>query len=70
MALGVACQLLVFQALREVTSALSGDAIPYVHASLGRSPMQQLTYLRIQYAAHQLATAQSKIEEIALRVGT
>lgn len=39
------------------------------HASLGRSPMQQLTYLRIQHAAHQLATTQAKIEEIALRVG-
>lgn len=39
------------------------------HASLGRSPMQQLTYLRIQHAAHQLATTQAKIEEIALGVG-
>jgi len=38
-------------------------------ASLGRSPMQQLTYLRIQHAAHQLATTQAKIEEIALGVG-
>lgn len=38
-------------------------------SSLGRSPMQQLTYLRIQHAAHQLATTQAKIEEIALRVG-
>lgn len=38
-------------------------------SSLGRSPMQQLTYLRIQHAAHQLATTQAKIEEIALSVG-
>lgn len=38
-------------------------------SNLGRSPMQQLTYLRIQHAAHQLATTQTKIEEIALRVG-
>ncbi|WP_341908789.1 AraC family transcriptional regulator [Ferrovibrio terrae] len=38
-------------------------------SSLGRSPMQQLTYLRIQHAAHQLATTQAKIEDIALRVG-
>ncbi len=38
-------------------------------AGLGRSPMQQLTYLRIQHAAHELATGQAKIEDIALRVG-
>lgn len=38
-------------------------------ASLGRSPMQQLTYLRVQHAAHQLATTQTKIEDIALQVG-
>jgi AraC-like DNA-binding protein len=37
--------------------------------SLGRSPMQQLTYLRMQYAAHRLATTHEKIEDIALRVG-
>lgn len=36
---------------------------------LGRSPMQQLTYLRIQHAAHRLATSGEKIEEIAHRVG-
>lgn len=38
-------------------------------ASLGRSPMQQLTYLRIQHAAHRLATTPAKIEDIALQVG-
>ena len=38
-------------------------------ASAGRSPMQQLTYLRVQYAANQLATTEVKIEDIALRVG-
>ena len=38
-------------------------------ASAGRSPMQQLTYLRIQYAASQLATTDGKIEDLALRVG-
>lgn len=37
--------------------------------SLGRSPMQQLTYLRIQYAAHRLSTTGEKIEKIAHRVG-
>lgn len=38
-------------------------------ASLGRSPMQQLTHLRMQYAAHQLVTTTAKVEDIALRVG-
>ncbi len=38
-------------------------------SSLGRSPMQQLTYLRIQHAAHRLATTTAKIEDIALQVG-
>jgi AraC-like DNA-binding protein len=38
-------------------------------ASLGRSPMQQLTYLRIQQAAHRLATSQATIEDIAHQVG-
>ncbi len=38
-------------------------------ASLGRSPMQQLTYLRIQYAAHCLATTHATVEGIALQVG-
>lgn len=37
--------------------------------SLGRSPMQQLTYLRIQYAAHQLATTRARIDDIAVQVG-
>ncbi len=37
--------------------------------SLGRSPMQQLASLRIQHAAHRLATTDEKIEEIARRVG-
>lgn len=38
-------------------------------ASLGRSPMQQLTYLRIQYAAHRLATTNTTIEDVAGQVG-
>jgi AraC-like DNA-binding protein len=38
-------------------------------SGLGRSPMHQVTYLRMQHAAHRLATTQSKIEEIALQVG-
>ena len=37
--------------------------------SLGRSPMQQLTYLRMQYAAHRLATTDETIEVIARDVG-
>jgi AraC-like DNA-binding protein len=38
-------------------------------ASLGRSPMQQLTYLRVQYAAHQLATTNARVEDVAQQVG-
>jgi len=37
--------------------------------SLGRSPMQQLTYLRMQFAAHRLAMTSEKIEAIAQQVG-
>jgi AraC-like DNA-binding protein len=37
--------------------------------SLGRSPMQQLTYLRIQDAAHRLASTSDTVEDIAGRVG-
>lgn len=37
--------------------------------SMGRSPMQQLTVLRIQHAAHMLATTDEKIETIAHKVG-
>lgn len=37
--------------------------------SLGRSPMQQLTYLRVQFAAHRLAMSDEKIEDIAQQVG-
>ena len=37
--------------------------------SLGRSPMQQLTYLRMQYAAHRLATSDETIEVIARDIG-
>jgi transcriptional regulator GlxA family with amidase domain len=37
--------------------------------NLGRSPMQQLAYLRIQHAAHRLATTDEKVEDIAYQVG-
>ena len=37
--------------------------------SLGRSPMQQLAFLRMQHAAHLLATSDRKIEDIANAVG-
>ncbi len=51
-------------------ASISGEHMRRLcQASAGRSPMQQLTYLRIQYAAHQLATTQARIEDIALRVG-
>lgn len=36
---------------------------------LGRSPMQQVTFLRIKRASHLLATTDKKIETIALEVG-
>ncbi len=37
--------------------------------SMGRSPMQQLAVLRIQHAAHMLATTDEKIEVVAHSVG-
>jgi AraC-like DNA-binding protein len=37
--------------------------------SLGRSPMQQLTYLRMETAAHRLASSAAKVEDIAAQVG-
>ena len=37
--------------------------------SVGRSPIQQLTVLRIQHAAHLLATTEVKIEAVAHSVG-
>ncbi len=37
--------------------------------SLGRSPMQQLTTLRVQHAAHLLATTNETIDTISLQVG-
>jgi AraC-like DNA-binding protein len=37
--------------------------------AFGRSPMQQLTHLRLQHAAHQLATSEASIEAIARTVG-
>lgn len=36
---------------------------------LGRSPMQQLTFLRMQHAAQLLATSDRKVEDIANAVG-
>jgi AraC-like DNA-binding protein len=36
---------------------------------LGRSPMQQLTYLRMQRAAHLLATTEATVEDVAHGVG-
>jgi AraC-like DNA-binding protein len=39
------------------------------HRELGRSPMQHLTYMRIQSAKHLLETTTDKLEVIAGRVG-
>ncbi len=51
-------------------ASMSGEHLRRLcQASLGRSPMQQLTYLRIQQAAHRLATSQVTIEEVAHEVG-
>ena len=36
---------------------------------LGRSPMQQLTYLRVQQAAQVLATTDKRVEDVAFEVG-
>ncbi|MGF1621625.1 MAG: AraC family transcriptional regulator [Rhodomicrobiaceae bacterium] len=56
-------------ALADLVS-MSGEHLRRLcQTSLGRSPMQQLTYLRIQYAAHRLATSEATIEEIAQQVG-
>ena len=51
-------------------AGMSGEHLRRLcQASLGRSPMQQLTYLRVQFAAHQLATTSTKIEHVAHQVG-
>ena len=51
-------------------ASMSGEHLRRLcQASLGRSPMQQLTYLRIQQAAHRLATSQATIEDVAHEVG-
>ena len=38
-------------------------------ATFGRSPMQQLTHLRMQHAAHLLASTDAKIDDICQQVG-
>jgi transcriptional regulator GlxA family with amidase domain len=51
-------------------AGLSGEHLRRLcHSSLGRSPMQQLTKLRVQHAAHLLATTNSKLETIADAAG-
>lgn len=51
-------------------AGISGEHLRRLcQASAGRSPMQQLTYLRVRHAAHQLATTQATIEDIARQVG-
>lgn len=58
--------------LREFTdiAAMSGEHLRRrCQRSIGRSPMQQLIVLRIQHAAHLLATTDRKIETVAQQVG-
>lgn len=51
-------------------AGLSGEHLRRLcQSSLGRSPMQQLANLRVQHAAHQLATTGAKLEAIADGVG-
>ena len=51
-------------------ASMSGEHLRRLcHRSLGRSPIQQLAVLRIQHAAHLLATTDVKIELIANQVG-
>ena len=51
-------------------AGLSGEHLRRLcQSSLGRSPMQQLTNLRVQHAAHQLATTNAKLETIAEAAG-
>jgi transcriptional regulator GlxA family with amidase domain len=53
----------------EIT-AMSGEHLRRrCQRSIGRSPMQQLIVLRIQHAAHLLATTEAKIEAISQQVG-
>jgi len=52
------------------TAGMSGEHLRRLcQARLGRSPMQQLTYLRIQHAAHLLATTEMRVEDVAFDVG-
>lgn len=57
----------------EMLAAIAGMSGEHLRrqcqSRLGRSPMQQLTYLRIQHAAHLLATAEMRVEDVAFEVG-
>lgn len=51
-------------------AGMSGEHLRRLCQSrLGRSPMQQLTYLRMQHAAHLLATRGLRVEDVAFEVG-
>jgi AraC-like DNA-binding protein len=51
-------------------AAMSGEHLRRrCQRSIGRSPIQQLIVLRIQHAAHLLATTEAKIEAVARQVG-
>lgn len=51
-------------------AGMSGEHLRRLCQSrLGRSPMQQLTYLRIQHSAHLLATTEMRVEDVAFEVG-
>lgn len=55
--------------LAEIATISSEHLRRLCQRSLGRSPMQQLTNLRVQQAAHLLATTGQKIDAIARTVG-
>jgi len=57
------------EAMAAVANVSSEHLRRICQRSFGRSPMQQLTHLRMQHAAHKLATSSVSIEAIAHSVG-
>ncbi len=53
-----------------VIAGMSGEHLRRLcQTRLGRSPMQQLTYLRVQHAAQVLATTDKRVGDVAFEVG-
>lgn len=51
-------------------AGMSGEHLRRLCQSrLGRSPIHQLTYMRIQHAAHLLASTEMRVEDVAFEVG-